>query len=49
MEQVKEAIKFLAEKLNENLTADEALKYSQAALNLANCEAVTKNSKLGNQ
>jgi len=30
------AIQFLSEKITEGVTADEALKYSQAALNLAN-------------
>lgn len=42
MDIVKKAIEFLAGKIKEDVTGDDALKFSQAALNLANSEAVAK-------
>jgi len=46
MEQAIEAgIKNLAEKLNSNVDSNEALKFSQAALNLAHARAVLKQNK----
>ena len=45
MEKVREAIKFLASKIKGDVTSEDALKLSQAALNLANCEAVTQDPK----
>lgn len=40
--EVKEAIKALAEKLKTNVASDEAMRYSQAALNLAHTLQVLK-------
>lgn len=45
MVKVKEAIEFLASKIKGDVSSDDALKFSQAALNLANCEAVTQEPK----
>lgn len=45
MEQTEKAIEFLASKITEKVTGDDALKFSQAALNLANCRAVIKTDK----
>lgn len=45
MEKTKEAIEFLASKIKGDVNSDDALKFSQAALNLANCEVAMKNAK----
>lgn len=39
-EEAKKAIAFLESSIKEGSSSDDALKFSQAALNLANCEAV---------
>ncbi len=44
MEKIKKTIEFLASKINGTIPADDALKFSQAALNLANCEDVQSNT-----
>jgi hypothetical protein len=43
------AIKLLAQKINSDIKADDALKYTQAALNLAHVTATIENSKLTNK
>lgn len=45
-EKIEKAIEFLADKIKNNVSADEALKYTQAALNLANVnKALTPNNQ----
>ena len=41
--EIERAIKFLAEKICADISADDALKYTQAALNLAHTAATNKN------
>ena len=41
-ESVEKAIECLVSKIKEGVDADDALKLSQAALNLANCQMVTE-------
>lgn len=40
--EIEKAIKLLAEKINKDVTPDEALKFTQAALNLAHTSATLK-------
>lgn len=42
-EKILKAIEFLAGKIKDGVTADEALKYTQAAVNIANAGAVLVN------
>lgn len=39
IDEIEKAIKLLAEKITESVKADDALKFTQAALNLAHTEA----------
>lgn len=43
--EIERAIKLLAEKINGDVKPDEALKYTQAALNLAHVEATRVSSE----
>lgn len=45
--EIKSAINLLAGKITEDIKADEALKFTQAALNLAHTEATIENTKAG--
>jgi len=42
---IEDAIKLLAEKIKSDVKPDEALKFTQAALNLAHVSAVQRNNK----
>lgn len=42
--EIEKAIKFLAAQIKDGVTADDALKCAQAALNLANCESVIQHT-----
>lgn len=44
-EKILAAIDFLASKIKDGVTADEALKYTQAAVNLANANICLINAK----
>lgn len=45
-DKIKEAIEFLASRIKEGVSADDALKYTQAALNLAHLGEVAAETKL---
>jgi hypothetical protein len=40
--EIEKAIKLLAQKITDKVNSDDALKYTQAALNLAHTEAILK-------
>ena len=44
--EIENAIKLLAEKITNDVKADEALKFTQAALNLAHTASTVANTKL---
>ena len=44
--EIEKAIKVLTEKISNNTTADEALKFTQAIVNIANAQKVIENWKV---